>query len=295
MSKHPTARRSMLIVPAGRQRTVDKAFETDADIIMLDLDDGVVSTSEEKSAARERVVAALRAHPEPKQEVVVRTNALTTAWWEEDLRAVAPAGPTAVVPAKIDTAAQVAEIDRCLFTGCGPSSVEIWPMIESAAAVLNVDAIAQASVRVGALCYGVGDFTVSTQGEFSDDISHLAYALGKVICAARAHELSAIAPAVVWTDVSRLDLLRQQALLLRRLGYDGAMVVTPRHLAEINDVFTPSAETVAWAQSLESAIEKAHRAGQSAVVVDGKLVEIVNLKRAQRTLTIARGLGLAAN
>jgi len=284
-------RRSMLIVPAGRERPVEKAFETEADILMLDLDDGVVFTDEHKREARERVARAVEANRGARQEVVVRTNALDTPWWEEDVQMSAAAGAAAIVPAKVETPADVVALDRCLL-GCAPNAVRIWPMIESTGAVMRVDEIATASVRVEALCFGVGDYTVSAQAEFHDGIEHLTYPLGRVLCAARANDLTAIAPAVVFSDVARLDLLETQALFLRKLGYDGAMVVTPRHLETVNQVFTPPEDEVRWAVELERAMEQAHAEGQSAVVVDGKLVEIVNLKLAQRTLAIARALDL---
>jgi citrate lyase subunit beta / citryl-CoA lyase len=284
-------RRSMLIVPAGRQRPVDKSFETETDIVMLDLDDGVVFTDEHKREARERVVRSLQSRTTDK-EVVIRTNALDTPWWEADLRAVAPLGVAAVVPAKVESAADVAAIDRVLLEDCPANSVRIWPMVESVGAVMRAQEIATASVRVEALCFGVGDFTVSAHAEFHDSIEHLTYPLGQVLCTARMHGLTAIAPAVVFSDVDRLDLLEAQALFLRKLGYDGAMVVTPRHLETVNGVFTPAPDEVEWALKLERAIEDAHREGQSAVVVDGKLVEIVNHKLAQHKLALARALDL---
>jgi citrate lyase subunit beta/citryl-CoA lyase len=92
---------------------------------------------------------------------------------------------------------------------------------------------------------------------------------------------------VVFSDIRRLDLVRQQAQLLRRLGYDGATVIHPSHVAEVNEVFTPTSQEIEWALNQEQALD-----GRAAVVIEKRLVEMVTLKLAQRTLTMARKLGL---
>jgi citrate lyase subunit beta/citryl-CoA lyase len=127
-------------------------------------------------------------------------------------------------------------------------------------------------------------------GQFADDNSHLIYPLSKVLAVARWLGLMATAAAVVFSDIRRVDLVRQNAVLLRRLGYDGATVIHPSHLAEVNGVFTPTADEIEWALRQEEILTKA--GADAVVVVDGQLVEMVHLKLARRTLAIARKLGL---
>lgn len=286
---HMPVRRSLLIVPAGRQRPVEKAPSLPADVIMYDLDDGVVFSEDEKRAARERVVDALVGRRGVEQ-VAVRTNALDTPWWRDDVIAATEAGVDAVVPAKVRKAEDVQVIEDAIRAAS--RETEIWPMIETPGAVLNCEHIATASELLGGLLFGVGDYTAAVHGEFDDAIDHLAYPLGKLICAARDAGLAAMAPAVSFSDMSRLDVIESQALYLRKLGFDGAMVMYPGHLETVNDVFTPTAEEVRWAQRVDAEMRAAGETSQSSVVIDGRLVEIVNLTVARKVLAKAERLGL---
>jgi len=111
--------------------------------------------------------------------------------------------------------------------------------------------------------------------------------LTQVLSVARDRGLYATAAAVVFSDIRRLDLVRQQAQLLRRLGYDGATVIHPSHVGEVNDVFSPTPAEIERALHQEALL-----AGSAAALIDGELVEMVTLKLARRTLALARKLGL---
>jgi citrate lyase subunit beta/citryl-CoA lyase len=259
---------------------------------MLDLDDGVPYTDAAKSEARDLVVHALNTMDFTGKEVIVRVNSTETPWWQDDIKAVAKLPARAIVPPKVNSKEEMRMIDRALLEA-GAGDLRLWPMIETTAAVVNCEEIATSSGRVETLLFGVGDYTVTAFGEFWDnDLNHLAYPLGRVLTIARAYGLSAMAPAVVFDDLKRVDLIRAQALMLRRMGYDGCEVMYPGHIDTVNEVFTPSEAAIKWAIEIGRAILEAHERGQSAVVVDGKLMEIVNLKLAERTLSIARSLGI---
>ncbi len=159
--------------------------------------------------------------------------------------------------------------------------------VETVGAVLRCREIAAASERVELLRFGIGDYTVTMHGQFSDGNEHLLVPLTQVLSIARDAGLFATAATVVFSDIHRLDFVRQQAVLLRRLGYDGATVIHPSHVGEVNEVFTPTAAEIEWALHQEDLL-----AGSAAVLVDDRLVEMVTLKLAQRTLAIARKLGL---
>ena len=97
-------RRSTLIVPAGRRRFIEKSAATPTDVVMLDLDDGVVYTDEEKTAARRLVAQLVASGALVGKEVAVRTNALDTPWWRDESAELGGLGLRAFVPAKVDTA-----------------------------------------------------------------------------------------------------------------------------------------------------------------------------------------------
>jgi citrate lyase subunit beta / citryl-CoA lyase len=258
--------------------------------LMLDMEDAVAYTPKTKAEAQEVIVEARETLDFGQKEVVVRVNVMASPWFEDDLSAAVAARPRAIVPAKVTSAGDLREIDRRLIAIGAPSGLRLWPGLETVHAVMRSESIALASARVEVLRFGFGDYTVTMQGQFPDTIEHLVFPLTKVLATARMYGLQATGPAVVFGDLTRLDLVRGQAMFLRRLGYDGATIIHPSHIAEVHAAFTPSGEEIEWALRQEQAMHDAE--SDAVIVLDGHVVEEVHLKLARRTLGIARKLGL---
>src|SRR2546429_2333927 len=109
----PRPRRSVLYMPGANERALEKAKTIPADALILDLEDAVAPDA--KKAARERVCAAVDSYG--TREVTIRVNGLDTEWHDADLRAAASAGPAAVVVPKVNSAAEVHNIERALELG----------------------------------------------------------------------------------------------------------------------------------------------------------------------------------
>jgi len=256
------------------------------------MEDAFVYTDQAKARARQTVVEAMQSLDFGHKEVIVRVNELGSPWFDDDLRACLQARPHAIVPAKTRTEDDLRAVDQRLDELGMPDDQRLWVGIETASAVLRCWQIASASPRVELLRFGLGDYTVTMHGQFSDDNQHLLVPLTLVLATARALGLEATAAAVVFSDFRNLDLVRQQAALIRRLAYDGATVIHPAHVEPVNDVFTPSSDEVAGALRQEAALEQS---GDAPLVLDGQLVEMVSVKLARRTLAIARKLGLSTD
>jgi citrate lyase subunit beta / citryl-CoA lyase len=285
-------RRSTLVVPADRPHMIEKAIASAADVLMLDMEDAVVYTGQAKMLAQQTVVEAMRSLDFGGKEVIVRVNELGSPWFDADMEACLQACPDAIVPAKTRTEDDLRAVDRRMDELGMPGDQRLWVGIETASAVLRCWQIGDASRRVELLRFGLGDYTVTMRGQFSDDNQHLLVPLTLVLATARSLGLEATAAAVVFSDFRNSGLVRQQAALLRKLGYDGATVIHPDHVEPVNDVFTPSGEEVAWALRQVAALDES---GDAALVVDGQLVEMVSVKLARRTLAIAARLGLSAD
>src|SRR5262249_48574621 len=76
-------RRSELATPATRQKMIDKAARSDADLVFLDLEDAVAPAH--KDSARRTAVAALRELDWGRKIRAVRVNGAETAWAYEDV------------------------------------------------------------------------------------------------------------------------------------------------------------------------------------------------------------------
>lgn len=282
----------MLLVPASSLKMIEKAAASDADIVMLDLDDAVVYEDASKLGARRTLAEAMAQIDFAGKEVVVRTNATDTPWWKEDIEACAAAGIKVIVPPKARTSADLMEVVRLMDKTAAAQDMTMWPMIETTGAVVNCEDIAATVPRLTGMCFGIGDYTVSVGAHFVDTPDRVLYPLSKMVCVARYHGLVPLAPAVAFSNMNRDAIIEEWGSFLLRLGYDGALVVHPRHVPIINRIFSPSREDIDSALEMRDAIVEARAANKAAVIIGGKLIEKVNIDLALRTLAIAEKLGL---
>ncbi len=150
----PRPRRSALYMPGANVRTMEKARTLDADVLILDLEDAV--SPDTKGQARSQVADAVRQGGYGRREAVVRINALSTPWGQDDLSAVATLGANAVLIPKVESRAQVDEVASFLETAGAPADLRIWAMIETPLAVMKLGEIASAHPRLEVLVMGVG-------------------------------------------------------------------------------------------------------------------------------------------
>ena len=276
MAATPRPRRSALYMPASNPRAVEKARGLDCDVVILDLEDAVLP--EAKAAAREAAVAAIRAGGFGAREVVVRVNALDTPWGVADLAAFCEAAPGAVLAPKITGPRDVtAYADR--FPGA------IWAMVETAPAILALDAIAGASPRLAALVMGLNDLAREMGARQTPDRTPFLAALSLSVTAARAHGLAALDS--VHNDIENLDSLAAACRQGAEFGFDGKSLIHPNHLAICNAAFTPEPAEVAWARAVIAAFDAPENAGKGALRVGGRLAERLHRDQALRLVEIA--------
>lgn len=292
MTLNTQPRRCMLLVPGSSLKMIQKAAASEADIIMIDLDDAVVYEDASKIGAQRTLVQAMKEVSFAGKEVAVRVNSTDTPWWKSDIEACAEAGIAIIIPPKAQTAKDLLEVVSFLDATAGADDIKMWPMIETTGAIINCEDIAANVPRITGLCFGIGDYTVSVGAHFVDTPDRVLYPLSKMVCIARYHGLVPLAPAVAFSNMNRDSIIEEWGHFLRRLGYDGALVVHPRHVPIINQIFSPSREEIDGALEMRDAIAEARASNKAAVIIGGKLIEKVNIDIAVRTLAIAEKLGL---
>ena len=312
----PRLHRSELAVPGSNPALFEKAARSAADVVFLDLEDAVAP--DEKEAARRNVIAALNGIDWGTKGVSVRINGLDTHYMYRDLIEVAEACPRLdllLVP-KIGTAADVYALDMLLTQieqAKGRSKrVGLELQIETALGLANVEAIAAASPRAEALCFGSGDLAASLQakntviggihadyGVLTDrdasgarqfvpgDQWHAVQS--RIVTAARAWGLRPIDGP--YSDFKDPEGFAAAARRAAAIGFEGKMVIHPSQVAQANEFFAPSAEDIARARRILQAMEEANRAGKGAVQLDGKMVDIANIRMAEHILAKARAMG----
>jgi len=275
--------RSLLFVPGDRPDRMEKALGAGADAIILDLEDSVVAAS--KPEARRHVAAFLAAHA--ASGLWVRINPLAGDEADRDLAAILPGHPDGIVLPKSERGEDVNELARRLADK-GNVGARILPIAtETPAAVFGLGSYRDAK-RLAGITWGAEDLPAAIGASSSRDADGRLtppYELARALClfGAAAAEVPPIE--TVYPDFRDLDGLAAYAGRARRDGFAGMMAIHPAQVEVINRAFTPSAEELAYAQSVVAAFEAAPSAG--ALAIDGRMVDRPHLLLAQRLLAAA--------
>jgi citrate lyase subunit beta/citryl-CoA lyase len=280
---------------------IAKALASDADVVMIDLEDAVAP--EQKAAARAEVAAALREGDWRGRPRTFRMNALDTPWFVHDLVEVIEGAAGAIdliVVPKLggsDDVAAVATILASLEGALGmTASIGLEVQIESARGLMNCEMIATASPRVEALVFGPGDYAASvgmplaaigTADRWDDAYPghRWDYPLQRILVAGRAAGTRVIDGP--YADFRDLDGFRRSCQTARALGYDGKWCINPAQVPVANEVFTPDEEEIGWAQRVLAANAEAAREGRGSFALDGQMIDAASLRMAHATLARA--------
>jgi len=276
-------RRSALYMPGANERALEKGRTLPADVLIMDVEDGVAPDA--KEAARARIVAKLAEGGYGRREIGVRINGIGMAWHEADIAAFSRARADTLVIPKVASPDTVRAVASGMDAAGAPAGMQIWCMIETARGVLSADAIASAHPRVGALLLGSADLTKDLRARHTPDRLPLLTSIQLCVLAARANGLAILDSP--FFDLSDDDGFLASCRQGRDLGFDGKTLLHPRTIAGANAAFGPSAEEIAWAHRITAAHEAALAEGKGVTLVDGQLVEGLHVVEAQRLVALA--------
>jgi citrate lyase subunit beta / citryl-CoA lyase len=266
-----------LYVPGDRPDRFAKALASEADVVIVDLEDAVVAGR--KDEARENARRLLAAPTD--KPVVVRINDLGSPWAGADLAMVARAPALAGVRIpKVERADDV----RAVRSGLGERIVPLHCLIESARGLEAAFAIATSDPAVATIALGEADLRSDLA---LNDEDGLHWARGRIVVAARAAGLPPPAMSV-YPNVEDLAGLAATCRRGRALGFLGRAAIHPRQLATIVDAFVPTELEVKAANQLLNALSAAaQRASGVAVLADGTFVDRAMVEQAERVVALA--------
>ena len=294
MAEHrgPAVRpRSWLFVPGDSERKLAKGLASEADALILDLEDSVAPAN--LPAARALVAAALRAHNGPR--LWVRINALSSPFALADLASVVPAAPAGIMLPKADGAGDAVRLGHYLSAlevaaGLAEGGIRIAVVAtETPAALFALGSYAPPPPRLAALTWGAEDLAAAlgASANREADGSYAApYQLARTLCLAAAAAAEVDPVDTVFTDFRDAKGLLHEARAARRAGYSGKLAIHPDQVGPINDAFTPDAAEVAHAERIVAAF--AANPGLGTVGLEGRMVDRPHLKQAERILAAAR-------
>jgi len=280
-------RRSVLYMPGSNARAMEKAREIPADALILDLEDAVAPDAKEE--ARAQVVAAVKQGGYGKREIAIRVNGLDTPWGAEDIKAAVAAGPHAVLVPKINSASDVARAEAALTAAGAAPGLQLWCMIETPLAILNIQSIAAKAAETGSRMsvwvMGTNDIAKELRAAHTPDRVPMLASLGLSIIAARAYGIVALDG--VYNDIKNESGFAAVCEQGRDMGFDGKTLIHPSQVGPCNAIFSPDPETVAFARKTIEALELPENKGKGVLKVDGRMVEILHAEIARRTVAIA--------
>lgn len=286
--------RSLLFVPADSPRKLDKSLDSNADVVILDLEDSVAASA--KSAARDTLAAFLhRAVPIARRPLLfVRINALDSGLAEADLDAVMVQRPDGIVLPKSRNGADVMHLGAKLAVreaeqnlADGATSI-LAIATETAGSLFGLGSYAGATQRLIGLAWGAEDLSAdlgaetnrTADGTYSDP-----YRMARTLTLAGAAHADVAAVDAVYVAYRDETGLRREAEAARRDGFTAKMAIHPAQVAIINAVFTPSAESLARARKIIASFAAAPDAG--VIGLDGEMLDRPHLVRAQRIVARA--------
>lgn len=271
--RHPL---TLLYAPADRPDVVAKAFASQADVVLVDLEDAVAAGS--KEAAREALPELLSDLLQKHQGrlVQVRVNSIGTRWHDDDVAMVSELHPSVAVRLpKVESDDDITAVGRVV------GARQIHALLESALGIEHAFRIASAGVTG----IGLGEADLKSSLGVDDDAG-LGWARARLVNAARAAGLGAPAMSA-FTNLMDEDGLRESCLEGRRLGFLGRVAIHPKQLDVIERAFLPSRTEVQRAKEVLARVAGATTAGRGVVVLaDGRFLDAAMVQRAEDTVSL---------
>jgi citrate lyase subunit beta/citryl-CoA lyase len=286
-------RRSRLYLPGNEPKYFVNAGLHGPDTVILDLEDSVHYA--EKDTARLLVRNALRAVDFGAAERTVRINQLPLGL--TDLEEIVPQSSDLILIPKVETAAQVVEVDAAITSIAKQTGVTrpIWlmPILESALGIENAFAIATASERIAAITIGLEDYTADLGVAKTAGGSESLYARQRVVNAAHAARVQAIDS--VYGDVADTEGLLHWGEASRAMGFEGMGCIHPVQIEIIHRAFVPAPNELEKALKIVAAYEDAQHRGLGVVSLGSKMIDAPVVQRAVKLVARARKMGIIAD
>jgi citrate lyase subunit beta/citryl-CoA lyase len=289
--------RTLLFAPGSRPELLSKAQLGDADAMIFDLEDSVPLNA--KDEARKNIADALAAGL--KKPMFLRISNPRAGDFMADLQVLANASSllnvAGVVLPKADDAEDIQAVAKALKDveskhNMQEGTLSILPLIETCLGLRNGFDIAKASTRVIGMALASaeqGDFMVDLGGRWTPRSLALAYPRSKLVVDARAAGVQWLVDGV-FMNLKDTDMLREECLIARELGFVGKMAIHPTQVDVMHTVFSPSELEVAYARGLIAAFRDGEARGVGAVKYEGMMVDYANVRLAERTLALAGAL-----
>lgn len=266
--------RSLMFVPGHNDKLLTSASRSEADVLLLDLEDSVQPESN-KAIAREKIAEWVSSGKLSNYYVFPRVNDRESGHLLKDVHALTIEGVHGFMYPKSKTGDDIYFFDKLLETieyekKIPVGTFKIIPLIEMSAAVLNAQDICKASKRVVAIAYGCEDFISDLEGIHDHEGQSLYVPRALIALAARANNVIPID--TVHINIHDLDDLEKNLNLARNLGFEGMLVLHPKEIELVHKYFSPSDTDYEDAIDMLRLYEESQNENKGVAVKNGKFI-----------------------
>ncbi len=278
--------RSLMFVPAHNDRLMQSAARTNADVLLLDVEDSV-QPLENKQIARNNIIKYIEDGVFNNRILFPRINDRESGQLLKDVTQLSIKGVTGFMYPKARCGEDIYFIGKLLDTieydkGFKQGTFKLIPIIETTGAVMNIQDICKASPRVIAVAFGCEDYVTDLEGKHDIDGQSIFFARNMIVNGA--HNCGVAAIDTVHIRVHDLDDLEHNLILSKKLGFDGMLILNPKELPLCHRYYSPTPEEVEWAEEMVRLTEESISEGKGVAVKDNKFIGPPMLKMAQEIL-----------
>lgn len=271
--------RSLLFIPGNNPGMLQNSDILGADGLIIDLEDAVALS--EKDAAR-NLVREYLATFKPKADIFIRINPLDSPYFYEDLDGIKDLEIKGIVLPKAGIESMV-KLDEYLKEN--NLDLDIIALVETAMGLeLSLDIVGKSDKVIGVFL-GAEDLTLDLGAKRTKASKEIEYARSRIIATAKAMEIQAID--TPFTDTDDMEGLRADTLNAKDLGMTGKAVISPRHVEDVNTLFSPSAADIDYAHRVVEGVKVANEKGLGAFSIEGKMIDKPIILRALNTLKLS--------
>jgi len=280
--KRIRAARTFLFVPADQPDRIAKAFTSESDAVIIDLEDAVRSENKVKA----RTALELPPRPVAAPLIFLRVNAYDSAEFEQDVLKALELKVDAIILPKFVPGQSAILADQTLTrleeTSGTELALPVIGLIETTAGVLGLLNSSNIPARVERLAFGGADLYTDLGIAFSAAGPNTDLAMAALVMASVHAQLGSPIDTPHFTLGDEIGL-KERSEYAAGMGFGGKLCIHPNQLQIVSASFAVQKNESEWAQRV---IELWNERDQSsgALLLDSKLIDEAMVKRAKQIL-----------
>ncbi|MCK5028109.1 MAG: CoA ester lyase [Bacteroidales bacterium] len=276
-----------MFVPAHNERLMDSADRSNADVLLLDIEDSV-QPQQNKQVARDLIIKSLQEGKFKNHKVFPRINDRESGHLLKDISQLSIEGVDGFMYPKAECGNDIYFIDKLLETieyekGIPVGTFKLIPLIETTSAVLNAQDICKASKRVIAIAFGCEDYITDLEGIHDLEGDSLFTARAMIAMAARAERVIPID--TVHIKVHDYEDLEKNLKIAKKFGFEGMLVLHPKELELVHKYFSPTEQEYDDAVEMIRLSEIAKKEGKGVAIMNGKFIGPPMIKTSRKIIS----------